>query len=98
MKTFEVESLVPRGRAFAMHYIGVESAWSFPEHRHRGFSELTYVLRGEVEQRIDGRVIRLRAGEALLARERERHALGGTSFLYCNINITSATWRSLGAF
>lgn len=98
MHTFQPSEIFGPGEAYAAHQIGQSRPWSYPEHTHRGFSELVYVASGTLEQRIGGVRQTLVDGDLTLVRAHDRHALAGRGFFYSNLNVPDATWQALIAY
>lgn len=76
---------------FTIHKIAAANGWSFPEHTHRGYCELVCATEGEFLNRLNGRELTQRAGEVVLVRENDSHALSGRRFAYVNV-MFSPQW------
>jgi AraC family cel operon transcriptional repressor len=88
----------PANRSYTLQVQDSASAWHYPEHTHRGFGDLLVVERGLLQQRINGQEVQLRAGEAVLIRPSDRHALWGRGLRFLNLNIPVAEWDRLAAY
>lgn len=73
---------------------GSVGAYSYEEHDHHGFWELTYVRRGRLRQIVDGVTIEQGPGWMTLVREGQRHALAGTQLEFLNLSFPSAFVRA----
>ncbi len=83
---------------YSLHVVDAGGSWSYPEHTHRGFGDLLVLERGVMRQQINGLPIELQAGEAILVRPADRHALQGTGLRFHNINLPEAEWRRLADY
>ncbi|HYE05891.1 MAG TPA: AraC family transcriptional regulator [Planctomycetota bacterium] len=83
---------------YGMHEMGSDGDWRYAEHGHDGFGEVLYVLAGAIDNHVNGGVRRLRSGELTVIRQGDRHALRGSGFRFCNVNVPAATWRALGGY
>jgi len=63
----------PPGRALMIMEVEFEEGAESAEHSHP-HEQISYCLRGEFEYRLDGRTVRLRAGESLIIPGGTRHA------------------------
>lgn len=75
---------------FAVHRMETQGVWSYPEHSHRGFTELFYLARGTLDHAVNARRDRLSAGSLVLVREGDRHSLSARDLLYFNLNLHPA--------
>jgi len=84
--------------AYSVHCLDLRRPWSFAEHGHRGFCDLLFVESGTVQQRVNGQESTMTAGDLMLVREGDRHALWGSRFRYHNVNVPMAEWSRLVAY
>lgn len=98
MLVLDATSVLGSGRTYTLHLQDSASAWSYPEHGHRGFADLLVVERGRIRQRINGTEIALGPGEAVLIRPNDRHTLWGEGFRFHNLNLPLAEWERLAAY
>lgn len=68
--------------------IGGIRGYSFPEHRHRGYWELTLVRRGRLQHQVAGVWQELAPGALVLLRECDVHALAGDGVEYINVSFS----------
>lgn len=80
-----------------LEYHGSPLAWSFPEHRHEGHWELTYLQRGSLRHVINGVAIDQAPGGLAIIRERDRHALEGHGVTMVNLGFTTAIAATLAS-
>lgn len=86
------------GAVFAVQRVELPGAWSFDEHRHRGFCEIAFLARGRIVHRFGDRVLQHDPGTMVFIRERDVHALEGEGLLFYNLNLPTAEWWRLDAF
>ena len=98
MLVLEAASVLRPCPTYTLHLQDAPGMWSYPEHTHRGFGDLLVVERGCIRQRINGQDIRLAAGEAILVRPADRHAVDGTDFRFHNLNVPTAEFERLIAY
>lgn len=70
---------------YKIHKITVNKDWHYHEHGHKGFHELVCTVDGSVRNIANGKEIVQNAGDAVLVRESDIHALAGHTFTYVNI-------------
>ncbi len=61
--------------------------WSFHNHTHKNYSDITYVRRGIVKQNVNGAEFDYPEGTLLWTREDDTHDVRGDNFCYLNITI-----------
>jgi len=98
MPVLTAESLFDPGHSYTLHIQESAGAWSYPEHTHRGFGDLLVVERGQIRQRINSEEIVLRAGDAVLIRPGDTHALWGEGFRFHNLNVLTSEWQRLASY
>lgn len=92
---------LPRGNmltgndVYVLQSQGPTWSWRFPAHQHDGWSELQYVVEGTLHQEVNGRNEDLSAGDLVLVRRDDEHALHGRGFLLFNLLIPDAEWQRL---
>lgn len=70
---------------FRIHQIISGCEWSYPEHSHKGFCEIVCATHGSFRHVINGAPRIQSAGEIILIREKDVHALAGRKFSYVNV-------------
>lgn len=98
MQTLDTEVCHLDRQRFVVQRVDAPGAWSYPLHRHVGFSELFYIARGQVEHLLDGRPEQLAAGSLVLVRAHDRHALRGSGLRYFNLNVRSDDLRRVAGY
>lgn len=73
-----------------LEYHGSPLHWSFREHGHRNFWELTYVVRGCLTHVVNGVVLEQHPGSLTIIRERDRHSLAGQGITLINLGFVSS--------
>lgn len=79
------------GSISAVHRIRFKSGYSFPLHKHRGFHEIVTCLNGGLTHTAPGRVVKQEAGDVLLIRDGDCHAISGRLGEFINIVLPN-TW------
>lgn len=90
LPVISADHLFEPSAGFAINRVAVDGTWRYGEHRHRGFCEFMFLVSGSLVQRIDGVDVPTAAGELVLIREPERHALRGRDPSFYNVNVTHA--------
>lgn len=98
MLILEAYSVLRPCPTYTLHIQDSARPWSYPEHTHRGFNDLLVVERGRIRQRVNGHELQLAAGEAILVRQSDRHALEGEGFRFHNLNLPVAEFTRLAAY
>ena len=75
--------------------IGGIRGYQCPEHRHRGFWELTLVRHGRLQHRFAGAWHDLPPGALVVLREQDAHALAGEGVEYLNVSFDTHFIRTL---
>ena len=70
---------------FLIHKIMGRDGWSYQEHAHHGFCEFVCVTKGRFRHTINDQMCMQEAGELILIRETDRHALSGNDFTFVNV-------------
>jgi AraC family transcriptional regulator, dual regulator of chb operon len=70
---------------YQVHRVTMSEPWQYPEHGHRGFCEMVYVMEGTLNHVVNGRELTQQAGDLILLRTDDRHKLAGCGFSYANI-------------
>ena len=70
---------------YSVHKITNARPWTYEEHGHRGFHELVCAVDGVFKNIVNGKERTQSAGEIILIRDRDSHALAGQTFTYVNI-------------
>jgi AraC family transcriptional regulator, dual regulator of chb operon len=96
--TIPLAAVAGAGAVFAVQRVEQTSPWSFDEHRHRGFCEITFLAQGRIEHRLGGQVLQHDPGALVFIRERDAHALSGSGLLFYNLNLPTEEWWRLDAF
>jgi AraC family cel operon transcriptional repressor len=98
MQTLDTEVCHLDRRRFVVQRVDASGSWSYPLHRHVGFSELFYIARGSIDHRLNDHPDHLPAGSLVLVRERDRHALTGSGLRYFNLNVLSDDLRRVAGY
>ena len=88
-----------RKSGYRLHVMSHDEAWSYPLHRHEGCCEIVVMLHGEVRHELaGGNFIEQEAGQVLLLRDGDSHALSGANFTYVNIMFAPAWLTRLESY
>lgn len=98
MLVLDAATVLSPSPVYTLHITDSAGPWTYPEHTHNGFGDLLVVERGSIRQRINGQDISLAAGEAILVRPADRHAVGGAGFRFYNLNIPAGEFARLAAY
>jgi AraC family transcriptional regulator, dual regulator of chb operon len=83
---------------YVLQSVGPSQPWRFPAHHHDGWSEVQFVIEGRLRQQVNGRDEDLSAGDLLLIRRDDEHALQGRDFVLFNLAIPDREWQRLGQY
>ncbi len=83
---------------YRTHVITQDDVWSYPEHRHEGCCEFVVLLHGDLTHRLPSATLEQEAGQVVLLRDGDVHALQGRNFSYVNIMFSSSWLTRLEAY
>lgn len=83
---------------YVLQSLGPTVPWRYPTHHHDGWSELQFLVEGELRQQVNGRDEDLAAGDVLLVRREDQHSLGGRNFVLFNLLVPDAEWIRLATY
>ncbi len=83
-------SIFPGGHRSFTAIVDSRLGFSYPLHSHEDFGEFMFLARGRMRHRVNGVDVELGAGDLVLVREDDEHAVACDDVLYFNTNIRSA--------
>ena len=95
---FRAQEVLGDRRIYSCHTIEEPGAWSYPPHRHIDCCDLTYVYRGELDQRVNETSVTLSEGSVAIVRPGDTHWPSGRHVVLYNLNFRPQTLTAAGDY